>query len=223
MQPIATDSSVVPTVRIADWTNPRRIIIHKDRALLEIARTSDDCHLCATCHKRASRVEEFLRGGSYVWRWEIFNEGKWLSLALPAGADPVRFLADATGLTIDGIAPAKAQPTRASGSTVLAPDAKVGRVSVNGWQYRRRVAVEPGRVLLEITVGEHNHCATCNSRVRHISETLAGKPAALPRWEYVGSYGSRWVSIPRTTAAADPLDLLRQTLDVRLAEVRWND
>jgi hypothetical protein len=217
---IATQRKVfksTSTVSVADWTNDRKLLVENDRVILEVARTDDKCHQCPTCLSRADKIEEFLQGGSYVWKWEMFDDGKWISIASPKKTNPIKFLADAVGLAINGVAPSESQPQRRSGSTRLTREHYKSRVYVNYWENARKVLVEPDRVLLQITL-TCNHCQTCSSRVSQIDAMVRSKPDVMYRWEYVDGFGDRrWISLPRSNGQ-DPLDLLRKTLGIRLSE-----
>jgi len=89
------------TVSVNDWRYRRAVIVEDDRILMEIARTSGNCHHCQTCRRRVNTVEQHLAGKAFVWKWEFLAEGgMWLALARVNGNDPVELLCEATGLRI---------------------------------------------------------------------------------------------------------------------------
>ncbi len=89
-------------VSVVGWTFGRTVIVEKDRVLMEVARTANDCHHCPTCRRRVSTIEQALNGSTYVWKWEFLPQGgMWLSLSRPGGEDPVELLRRTTGLAID--------------------------------------------------------------------------------------------------------------------------
>lgn len=47
-------------------------------------------------------------------------------------------------------------------------------LSVAGWSNSREVRVEGGKVQFEVGM-DHNHCPTCASRVRHVTNALVRK------------------------------------------------
>ncbi len=202
-------------VKIADWTHKRRLRIRPHEAMIEIARMAKDCHNCPTCLARATRVEEFLAGGSYVWAWRLDQGGKWLLLSRPSETEPLQFIANAIGLPINAVVPDRTQPARRGGSTVLDRTHYEMRAHVNSWNKPRRVIVEHHRVLLQITL-ECNHCDICSRRVQLVESELLERPDVLARWEYVNGFGDRrWISVPRR-ADEDPLDVLRRSLNLHL-------
>lgn len=88
-------------VCVAGWTYSRNVIVEKDRVLMEIARTANNCHHCPTCRRRVATVEAALNGTPYVWKWEFLPQGgMWLSLSRTEGKDPVVLLQEATGLNV---------------------------------------------------------------------------------------------------------------------------
>ena len=88
-------------VSVRGWLNRRRVIVEDNRVLMEIARTSNNCHHCPTCRQRVNLVEQQLAGTSVVWKWEFLEEGgMWLALALPDGRDPIKVLRETTRLDI---------------------------------------------------------------------------------------------------------------------------
>ena len=210
-------------VRISGWTNSREIRVEGDRILLEVARTDNNCHRCATCLSRADKIEEFLKGGSYVWQWVEADGGKWISVALPKGVDPMQFLADAIGLQINDARPTRPQPKRLSGSTTLSASHRRATARIDSWSRQRHIIVESDRVMLQITLSQCNHCRTCSSRVGQIGDTLHARREVLHRWEYIDGLGDcRWISLPRTRGQ-DPFDILREKLDISVTSVHWLD
>lgn len=88
-------------VVVAHWSNRRRVRIEDNRILMEVARTSNNCHHCPTCRRRVATVEQLLAGKSIVWKWEYPEEGgMWLSIARTPGKEPIAQLTEATGLAI---------------------------------------------------------------------------------------------------------------------------
>lgn len=63
--------------------------------------------------------------------------------------------------------------------------AKTYEVRVSGWQNSRTVKEFDGKVALEIAIGG-NHCPTCASRVRHVTEVLSRRNVQYS-WTYPGS------------------------------------
>lgn len=96
-----TVQSSVLFVVVAHWSNRRRVKIEENRILMEVARTAQNCHHCATCRRRVATVEQALTGTPIVWKWEFLPEGgMWLSLARTPEKDPIAHLQEATGLAI---------------------------------------------------------------------------------------------------------------------------
>ncbi len=98
---MTTASSDRLKVSVNGWKNRRSVIVEDDRVLMEIARTSNNCHHCPTCRRRVDTVEQHLAGETIVWKWEFLAEGgMWLALARVDGQDPIQLLREATGLRI---------------------------------------------------------------------------------------------------------------------------
>ena len=88
-------------VSVNDWRYDRTVLVEEERVLMEIARTSNNCHHCPTCRRRVETVERVLRDSSFVWKWEYLSRGgMWLALARQGHEDPVTLLRRATGLNI---------------------------------------------------------------------------------------------------------------------------
>ena len=87
-------------VTVAGWTFEREVRVEDNRVLMEIARTSNNCHHCPTCRRRVSTIEAQLADSSLVWKWEFLPDGgMWLSLP-NTDEDPVELLRRTTGLLI---------------------------------------------------------------------------------------------------------------------------
>lgn len=88
-------------VSVSGWMYNRAVLVEDHRILMEVARTSNNCHHCPTCRRRVHTIEQALNGSSYVWKWEYLPRGgMWLSLARPDGEDPIELLRQATGLDV---------------------------------------------------------------------------------------------------------------------------
>lgn len=86
---------------VGDWSNLRTVIIEDDRVLMEVARTSNNCHHCPTCRRRVNCVEQTLNGTALVWKWEYLSRGgMWLAIARQEDDDPIELLRRATSLDI---------------------------------------------------------------------------------------------------------------------------
>lgn len=212
----ASVSTAPITVRVSNWTHPRKLIVKKDRIQFEVARTSDNCHNCPTCRSRADSIENFLLGGPYVWTWDMFDGGKWVSISHAKGKNNLQFLADAIGLSINDHSPQREQPQARAFATRLARDRREIQAYVNHWENRRTVIIEPSRVLFQVTL-TCNHCNICARRVEHVSHALQQHPDVMHRWEYVEGYGDRrWISLP-LRPQEDAVGLLNGVLGLRLS------
>ncbi len=88
-------------VNVSGWKFSRAVLVEGHRVLMEVARTSNNCHHCPTCRRRVNTIEQALDGSAYVWKWEFLPQGgMWLSLARPNGVDAIELLRQATGLGI---------------------------------------------------------------------------------------------------------------------------
>lgn len=86
---------------VGNWANLRTIIIEDERVLMEVARTSNNCHHCPTCRRRVNSVEQALNGTALVWKWEFLPQGgMWLAIARQEGEHPIVLLHRVTGLEI---------------------------------------------------------------------------------------------------------------------------
>lgn len=85
------------------------------------------------------------------------------------------------------------------------------RVSVGGWSNSREVRVEGGKVQFEVGM-DHNHCPTCASRVRHVTNALVRKD--LPH-RFIGGCGSAlYVELDGPPQGVDLRDHLGCALDI---------
>ncbi len=88
-------------VSVRGWDNRRRVIIEDNRVLMEIARTSNNCHHCPICRRRVALVEKQLEGATVVWKWEYLEEGgMWLALPRTDRRNPIDVLRETTRLDI---------------------------------------------------------------------------------------------------------------------------
>lgn len=88
-------------VHVCGWQFDRKVLVEDERVLMEIARTSGNCHHCPTCRRRVETVERALRDSSVVWKWEFLPcGGMWLTLARQGHEDPISLLQRTTGLNI---------------------------------------------------------------------------------------------------------------------------
>lgn len=88
-------------VEVGGWQNLRTVIVEGSRVLMEVARTSNNCHHCPTCRRRVATVEQVLNGSAWVWKWEFLPQGgMWLAIARREGESAIELLRQATGLKI---------------------------------------------------------------------------------------------------------------------------
>lgn len=88
-------------VFVEDWQYSRAVIVEDQRVLMEIARTSNNCHHCPTCRRRVNTVEQALSNSSLVWKWEYLPMGgMWLAIYRNEQEDPITLIQRALGLNI---------------------------------------------------------------------------------------------------------------------------
>ena len=66
-------------------------------------------------------------------------------------------------------------------------------VRVSGWSNRRTVIEQDGKVMLEIALS-HNHCSTCASRVRHVTEALSQRNVQYT-WAYPPDSSGSFIAV----------------------------
>ena len=66
-------------------------------------------------------------------------------------------------------------------------------VRVSGWSNRRTVIEQDGKVMLEIAL-THNHCPTCASRVRHVTEALSRRNVQYT-WAYPPDSSGSFIAV----------------------------
>ena len=88
-------------VAVIGWSNLRTVVVEEARVLMEVARTSGNCHHCQTCRRRVATVEAEIGKKPLVWKWEFLPEGgMWLAISRQPNTDPLELLRQATGLRI---------------------------------------------------------------------------------------------------------------------------
>ena len=85
------------------------------------------------------------------------------------------------------------------------------RVCVDGWSHSREVLVVGGKVQFEVGM-DHNHCATCASRVRHVTSALVRKD--LPHRFIGGGGSSLFVELDGPPRGVDLRGHLGQALNI---------
>lgn len=89
-------------VCVDGWRYSRAVIVKADRVLMEVARTSNNCHHCPTCTRRVNLVRNRLNQADVCWEWEYLHEGgMWASLKRKNGQDPIALIRSVTGLRIN--------------------------------------------------------------------------------------------------------------------------
>ncbi|KKU38228.1 MAG: hypothetical protein UX51_C0004G0001 [Candidatus Azambacteria bacterium GW2011_GWF2_46_32] len=66
-------------------------------------------------------------------------------------------------------------------------------VRVSGWSNSRTVIEQDGKVMLEIAL-THNHCPTCASRVRHVTEALSRRNVQYT-WAYPPDSSGSFIAV----------------------------
>ncbi|HEY9585241.1 MAG TPA: hypothetical protein VJJ02_01450 [Candidatus Paceibacterota bacterium] len=85
------------------------------------------------------------------------------------------------------------------------------RIRVDGWSNSREVLVRDGKVHFEVGM-DHNHCATCASRIRHIERALSAKDT-LHRFEGGGG-SSLFVVLDAPPKGVELTGYLERALDI---------
>lgn len=67
------------------------------------------------------------------------------------------------------------------------------RVRVSGWSNSRTVIEQDGQVMLEIAL-THNHCSTCASRVRHVTNALSQRNVQYS-WAYPPDSSGSFIAV----------------------------